>query len=623
MSADPRAEYERLARATQLRPHDPAAWRDLGVFYLGLGQAADALRLFERALHAGPDLPACLYLCHLRQQAGDLGGAERAARAALALDPASADAWFLLGSVQTAAGTPAEAAASYARSAERRPEAAETWHNLGIARDAAGDKPGALAAFRRALGVDPGLAASLAQAVYLQRELCDWEGLDAAAARLHAAVEAGVPGATPFSFLSEPVSPALQLRCARLHAARLEAEAAPLRARLGAAPAARTTAGEEDIRVGFVSSGFNNHPTALLVVELIERLRGSGLATVGIATRPDDGGALRRRLAAAFDGFVDAGALSMPALAARLRAERLDIVFDLRGYGDGTVSEAFAARVAPVQVNWLAYPGTSGAGFIDWLLADAVTVDAANRDGFSEAVLRLPHCFQPSDTTREVGVPPPREALGLPTAGPVLASFNNAYKISPAVFDAWMRILAGAPDACLWLLCAKHPDADRRLRAAAAARGVDPARLVFQPKLPHAQYLALYRHADLFLDTWPYGAHTTASDALWAGCPLLTLPGPTFASRVGASLLSTLGVADALVAGDVEDYVARAVALAGDADARARLAARLRQARDDAPLFDMRRFATDFARAVRHMVARSRAGLAPADHDLPPTGAPP
>ncbi|HET9485107.1 MAG TPA: hypothetical protein VFO79_14195 [Xanthomonadales bacterium] len=370
------------------------------------------------------------------------------------------------------------------------------------------------------------------------------------------------------------------------------------------------------MRVGFVSSGFNSHPTALLTVELIERLRGEELTTVGFATTPDDGTPLRARIARAFGRFVDVAGLDAPAIATRIRDANVDVLFDLRGYGGGSVSEVFALRPAPVQVNWLAYPGTSGAPFIDYLVADRVVVPDEQRAHYSEAIAYLPHCFQPSDTTRVVAPPPSRAACGLPDApektGPVLASFNNAYKIAPDTFACWMRILGAVPDACLWLLGDAQGPMAANLRDAARRARIDTERLHFMAKRPHAEYLARYGLVDLFLDTWPYNAHTTASDALWAGCPVLTLPGSTFASRVAASLLHTLGL-DELVARDADDYVARATRLAGDAPARNALRARVAAARAASPLFDMGRYAADFARLVRALAARSARGLAPAD----------
>ncbi|HET9483280.1 MAG TPA: UDP-N-acetylglucosamine-peptide N-acetylglucosaminyltransferase, partial [Xanthomonadales bacterium] len=345
-------------------------------------------------------------------------------------------------------------------------------------------------------------------------------------------------------------------------------------------------------------SGFNNHPTALLTVDLVERLRDSSLTTVGFATTAGDGGALRTRIARAFHEFVELHALDHAAMAQRIRDARIDVLIDLRGYGGGSVSEVFAMRPAPLQVNWLAYPGTSGATFIDVMVADAFVVPRALEHHYSERVVRLPHAFQPSDATRRIGAPPERATCGLPGTGTVFASFNNSYKVSPGAFACWMRILGAVPGSVLWLLAGKDEGpASANLRTEAARAGIEPSRLVFMPKLPHLEYLARYAHVDLFLDTWPYDAHTTASDALYAGCPVLTLPGETFASRVAGSLVTTLGVPE-LIAGAAGDYVAKAVACAHDAD-RWRL--RVAEARTSSPLFDMPRFARDFAALLRSL----------------------
>jgi predicted O-linked N-acetylglucosamine transferase (SPINDLY family) len=300
-------------------------------------------------------------------------------------------------------------------------------------------------------------------------------------------------------------------------------------------------------------------------------------------------------------------------VAVRIRDARIDVLFDLRGWGGGGTPEVLAMRPAPVQVNWLAYPGTSGAPWIDYVLGDDVVLPAALAPHFSEAVVRMPHCFQPSDTARELAPMPTRAACGLPERGVVFCCFNNSYKLNPASMARAFAVLRGVDGSVLWLLSGPGR-ADERLRAAAAAAGVDPVRLVFMPKQPHAEYLARLQLADLFLDTGPYNAHTTASDALWAGCPVLTRPGETFASRVAASLLSALGL-NALVAPDDDSFVAQAIALGGDADALAAQTAQLRDARGASPLFDMPAFADAFAGIAVRMAGRWREGLDPAPFD--------
>src|SRR5690606_6430684 len=260
--------------------------------------------------------------------------------------------------------------------------------------------------------------------------------------------------------------------------------------------------------------------------------RGSSIEAIGYATTPDDGGELRSRLGKGFAALHDVSSMGPTAMAARLRADDLDIAIDLRGWGGGSVADMFAQRPAPIQANWLAYPGTSGAPWIDYLLADGFVVPDTDRSGYSEALVRLPHCFQPSDSTRRVAEPFARAVLQLPEDATVFACFNNAYKYSPESLGRFWSILDGVPGSVLWLLDGKHDEIRDNLRAAAKAAGIDPSRLVFLPRQSHESYLACYAHADLFLDTTPYNAHTTASDALWAGCPVLTLPGRTFASRV-------------------------------------------------------------------------------------------
>jgi predicted O-linked N-acetylglucosamine transferase (SPINDLY family) len=650
LRSDFQAATFRLARALGLDQSNGAAWIAFGRMYLALGRHGEAIAAAERALaldessaeawviaarafdaehrhdearnalhfalEARPGFaPALMQRASLELAAGDLAGAE-ASLTEVGADSSvagGADFAFIEGLVHAARARHAEAVASLERSLALFPANAPAAAALAQSREELGRWHDAARACERALALDPTLDAVRAQLLFLKRRLCEWRGLEALSTEVRAVVARAAPGITPFSFLSEPASPAEQLACARLWAESKWAATAGERAKL---PPLTPRPGGAELRIGFVSSGFNNHPTALLIVELIERLRDEALRTLAFATTPDDGGALRRRLRAAFDEFHELDGQPYPVMADRIWARHCDVLIDLRGYGGGAVTEVFALRPAPLQVNWLAYPGTSGATFIDYLIADRNVVPDAQRPYYSERLVRLPHCFQPSDSTRRIAQPPARESLGLPSAGPLLVSFNNSYKIGPDVFAAWMEILAAVPDAKLWLLAARDErHAIDNLRASAAAAGIDPVRLSFQMKLPHDEYLALYRHAALFLDTWPYNAHTTASDALWAGCPVLTLAGDTFASRVAASLLTTLELPE-LIAPDRAGYVARAIALASDAKARLGLAERLARARSDKPLFDMRRFARDFARALRTMVDRGRRGEPPADLDL-------
>jgi predicted O-linked N-acetylglucosamine transferase (SPINDLY family) len=275
------------------------------------------------------------------------------------------------------------------------------------------------------------------------------------------------------------------------------------------------------------------------------------------------------------------------------------VLFDLRGWGGGGAPAVLAMRPAPVQVNWLAYPGTSGAPWIDHVLADDFVLPPSLRLHYSESVALLPRCFQPSDTARALAPPPPRAECGLPDDAVVYCCFNNSYKTNPASFARAMAVLRTVPHSVLWLLSGPSR-ADDRLRAAANSAGIDPARLVFMAKQPHAAYLARLQLADLFLDSNPYNAHTTASDALWAGCPVLTRLGDTFASRVAGSLNHHLGL-DALNVADDDAYVALASALGNDRQRLHDLRVEVQRLKRTSGLFDMAGFARDFAAVARRM----------------------
>jgi predicted O-linked N-acetylglucosamine transferase (SPINDLY family) len=310
----------------------------------------------------------------------------------------------------------------------------------------------------------------------------------------------------------------------------------------------------------------------------------------------------------------DVSALNPAQVAQRIHDTGVEVLVDLNGYSGRDNAELFALRPAPIQVNWLAYAGSMGAPWMDYLVADKVIVPDDQRATVSEKLLRLSRCYQPNDNTREVAQPPSRAECGLPEQGTVFVCFNNSYKINPASFARMMLVLQQVPDSVLWLLSGVD-GADDRLRAAASAAGIAPERLVFLPRMPHQDYLSRYVHADLFLDTLPYNAHTTASDALWAGCPVLTCTGRTFAGRVATSLLQQLGLPE-LICEDEEAFIAMATQLGNDREALRTLRQHLSQQRTQSSLFDMQGFASDFRRAVQAMSARYRIGRKPADLDL-------
>lgn len=610
---DATAAIEALEHALTLAPAHPAALNGLGNARRAAGDFAGARDTYARATQALPEhVGAWFNLAAVELALGEHASAEHHARHALTLAPGHPEGLLLFGHVLAAQQRHGEAEVAYDAGARSAPGDARFVYQVGLMAEEQKRHAFAADAHARALALDRTLDHALAQLVFLRRQLCDWRGLETLSARLRERVAAQAPGIAPFGFLAEPASAAEQFLCAQTHARGIEAKEAPLRARLAYAHARRALTAP--LRIGLVANGFGNHPTSLLIVAMLEALRGdASIETHLFSTAPDDRSALLRRLRATAHGWHDMACSSASTLAAEIHASDIELLLDLDGYCSGAMPEALALRPAPLQVNWLAYPGTLAAPWIDYVIADAIVLPASLHAQFSEKVAWLPRCFQPSDPTRQIADIPSRAACGLPENGIVYACFNNSYKLDPASFERMLAVLHSVPDAVLWLL--SGPDtADQHLRDAAKQRGIDGARLVFSPKLPHTEYLARYRHADLFLDTAIYGAHTTASDAIFAGCPVLTVAGVTFASRVAASLNHHLGMPQ-LNARDDADFVEIAVRLGRDTDVRSALRYELAECRERSGLFDMHAFARDFAELLHKIAGRHRAGLAPAAFD--------
>lgn len=537
------------------------------------------------------DFVAWVMLADLELEAGDIAAGEQAARRALQLRPNHPEALARLGRVAWMAGAHADAAKLLGQASALAPQHPGIALWLGHALEDADDAEGAAAAYRRAHALMPDEPYIAAQRLAWQRRLCDWQDVDTLAAQVRAALAAGHGAVEPFAFLSEDASAGEQLACARARAALIAASVRPL-------PAV-TVRARGPLRVGFLSNGFGAHPTGLLTVALLEHLRHDPALQLHLfALNRADGSGIRERLQSA-TRLHEVAALRHADIAARIRAQGIDLLFDLRGWGGGGTPEVLAMRPAPLQLNWLAYPGTSGARWLDAVVADEFVLPAALEPHFSERVLRLPRAFQPSDNTRTLEPSPSRAECGLPEHGVVFCCFNNSYKLNPRSMGRAFAVLQAVPGSVLWLLSGPG-QADARLRTAAQAAGLDPARLVFMAKLPHPQYLARYPLADLFLDTHPYNAHTTASDALWAGCTVLTCPGDTFAARVAGSLNHHLGLARMNVADDAA-FIATASALGNDPAALASLRAELAQARDRSGLFDMAGFARDLSALLQRL----------------------
>jgi predicted O-linked N-acetylglucosamine transferase (SPINDLY family) len=524
---------------------------------------------------------------------------------ALALDPNLAEAHNNRGVAALSLMDYDAALASFNRAIALRPGFADAHVNRANALLILQDAVGALAGFQQALALHPEFDFLRGMALFLKHRLCDWSDDATELAHLEAVVQAGEPAAPPFATLALLDSPALQRKAAEVYT---RDKFAPRAAR----PFPPPRADHSRIRIGYFSSDFYNHATSYLMAELFERHDRSRFEIVGLSYGPPSRDEMGKRVAAGMDRFIDVRTM-IDAEAAQLgRSLELDIAVDLKGFTRDHRTGIFAERAAPIQVSYVGYPGTMGADFIDYLIADRTIIPDHLKQHYTEKVVRLPGSYQPNDSRRRVAAEPAtRAAERLPTDAVVFCCFNNAYKITPAVFDLWMSILRSVEGSVLWLL-EENALAAANLRAEAVRRNVSPDRLVFAQPLGLAQHLARLPLADLFLDTLPYNAHTTASDALWCGVPVLTRAGDTFAGRVAASLLHSVGL-PGLITTTPREYEQLAIQLARDPARLHTLREHLTAIRGTASLFDTETYTRHLEAAYIAMYWRHTAGLAP-DH---------
>jgi predicted O-linked N-acetylglucosamine transferase (SPINDLY family) len=583
----PDAAIEAYEQALALAPDHPSLLNNYGLALDAAGAADRARAAYRRILASRPEHPQAL-----RNLAHSLCAGRRYRDAAaccaqyLRLYPdADAAVWIDQGICQHAAGDDAAAEASFRRALALAPGDAVAATNLGSTLIDRGDFAGAESALRAASN-DPKFLYATALLAYCRQHLCAWDGLDA----LHARVVQGIEeddGAlvNAFATLSVPMSAANQLRAARRWAQSL-APPAPVAAPV---PGPRRSA----LRLGYLSSDFRTHAVAFLATEVWERHDRARFETRAYSIAPPEDSPLGARVAAAFSRFTDCSGDAIDDTARRIRDDGIDILIDLNGYTTHARSEIFALRPAPVQVNWLGYLGTLGAPWYDYVITDRIATPKDQQAFFSERFLYMPHCCTPSDTRRAGAAPAPsREACGLPAQGFVFACFNAAYKILPPVFDVWMRLLAQVAGSVLWLAVGEGAARDN-LRREAAARGVDPQRLILASRVSPAEHLARHAHVDVCLDTLPYNAGTTANDALLMGVPVITLAGSTMAGRIAASQLHAIGLPE-MVTGNFADYEGLGLTLAREPAALAALRARLAANRRTHPLLDMAGYTRDF-----------------------------
>jgi predicted O-linked N-acetylglucosamine transferase (SPINDLY family) len=456
------------------------------------------------------------------------------------------------------------------------------------------------------LGVGSSELAARGQLVFLEREACRWAEAEAELALLRPALRA-VPAqqpmeTSPFSHAVLVDDPDEQLKVARHYALHVAGKLQPL-------PRQRARDVGRRLRLGYLSADFRTHATSQLLVQVLERHDRQVFEVFALSTGPDDGSALRQRVVKAVEHFVELHGASHAQVAQRIRELGIDILVDLKGATYDTLLPVLAARPAPLQVTWLGFPGTTGAPYIDYLIGDPVVTPLADGAHFAEKIAQMPVCYQPNDGRRERPLPSARADWGVSEDALLLCGFHQSYKISKEVFDVWCALLRERDDAVLWLL-QWNTNVQDRLRAEARARGIDAQRLVFAPVVPLQQHISRLACADIYLDTWPCNAHTTASEALWAGVPVVTLQGRAFAQRVASSLLHAVQL-DELVCHDVDGYRDAVLALAADAPRRAALKAHLARQQYCSPLFDGSAYARDLEALLRRMWQQALSGAPP------------
>ncbi len=591
------------------------------------------------ARHSRPDsetpLPAALERAKALHAAGRLDDAEGAYEVVLRVDPSNFDAHHNLGIValqsgkaelaitrlgQAVASNPRHAQAhanlgtahlltdrleealrAYDVALEIDPRLAGGWRNRGTILQRLGRHEEAAASFQRCGEIVPGFDFAFGSMFESRRYACDWREFERNVGEILAGISAGRNVDRPFSFLSVSGSAEQHYQCAKLHATYLCPRPAPAEWR-----------GERydhpKIRVAYVSADYCAHVVMNLMVPIFESHDRQRFHTIGISLAAENDSDILRRAKQSLTQFVNVSRLSDEAAAKTIRELEVDIAVDLTGYTAGCRAGIFARRPAPVQVSYLGYAGTSGAAYFDYLIADRVAIPRDRERFFSERIVRLPHCFLPGDESEPIAAQTPtRQALGLPDPGFVFCAFGNSYKFNPSVFDVWMRLLREVPKSVLWLRDGSIAMRGNLAREA-AARGVGPERLIFAAKVPAMKdHLARHRQADLFLDTLPFGAHATARDALWAGLPMLTCLGDSFASRVAGSLLAALNLPE-LATENLQDYAARALELAHDREQLAALRTRLALNLRTQPLFDTKRHCKHLESAYAEMWERAERG---------------
>jgi protein O-GlcNAc transferase len=595
--------------AIKLQPNFPNAYVNRGRALLQLDRYEDALSNYDQALSFARfdadihcNRGAVLYKLHRMEEA--LASLDRA----IALKPNFADAYCNRAGALRDTNRSKEAFVDFEKTLALMPDSAEAWCGLGGLFNTSRRYDAAYDAYNKALALNPDQERAMAPRIHAKMQLCDWTDLDAEFATLLSSLHKGMLVGDPFSLHCVPASPEDHFRCAELFTI-LPIDPKPLWT--------GTRYKHDRVRIAYLSSDLRNHAVGYLIAGALEAHDRSRFEIVAISIGPTVNDQMQTRLRRAFDRFFEVGSRNDGEIAGIIRDLEIDILVDLNGFTQNSRTYVLAQRPAPIQVNFLGYSGTMGADFIDYILADQTVVPREHTEFYSEKIAWLPDSYMPSDNRRPVlARTPTRHECGLPDEAFVFCCFNQSFKFTPNIFHAWMRVLKATHNSVLWLSSA-NSIAEANLRREAERCGVKPERLIFAPRVPDmADHLARQRQADLFLDTLPYNAHTTANDALWVGLPVLTQIGDAFPGRVAASLLKAAGL-DELITTSGEAYEALAIELASNHSRLSALRRKLESNRLTAPLFDTNLFTRRIEAAYMAMYERHQAGLTP-DHIVVP-----
>lgn len=595
------------------RPDDNIAWRALGYALLGGGKFAEAEAALLRAVALAPaDWLALEHLGWLCHRTNRLRNAVAYLEAALAITPDRVRAMVILGNVLVALGAPQRALPHFERALELEPDHFRAHNNLANVLVGMQQLERAAAHYVRAAALSPDLTYQVS-AAHLTRRICDWTTAEEFEPKVLAALRRGLrpaDRAPPFPLLAIPGVTARDQRAASHQLARHHLSLPPVPHR----PAADFP--DRPLRIGYLSPDFRDHAITFLFVEIAELHDRSRFEIVAFDYSQGGRSRYRDRVLGAFDKVVPVAGLSDQEAARRIADEGVAIAVDLAGWTTGSRSQILAHRPAPVSVQWLGFPGTMGAPWIDYVVTDPAVAPHGAEQDFSEKLLRLPHSFLPNDRQREIGPRATRAEAGLPDQAFVFCCFGQPFKITREIFALWMGLLRECPDAVLWLVD-DNPWATAALRERTREHGIAPERVIFAPRRPQPEYLAKLGLADLALDTLPYGGGTTACDALWTGTPHLALRGATFTARMASSILTAIGLPE-LIADDLQSYRDLALRLAKDRAQCAAIRARLAANRLTKPLFDSRLFARHLEAGYDAIWRRCRDGLKPDHIDVPP-----